>query len=217
MSIDYCKRKYAVFGVSAQNREQSDALEVLMDPSKELVIIEGMAGTGKTMLALAAGLEQTYQREGTYRKVVFTRELIPIGKDPGFLPGTEADKMSAWLGCISDNLEQLQHPGMGAIDELLEGVCLAYMRGRSFVHKYVIIDEAQNLRLEQLQDLITRCGMGSKFVLLGDNSQKDITHKSGLEDIKTYMRDLNRPYYAEVVLKVGERSRLATDMARMRQ
>lgn len=212
--------RHAVWGVTARNREQSFALNLLMDPEVEFVSLVGVAGTGKTLLALAAGLAQCLDTR-RYREIVVTRVTIPVGEDIGFLPGTEEEKMTPWMGALMDNLEVLSEPGEGgewgraaSVDLLQNRIkirSLNFMRGRTFLNRFVIIDEAQNLTPKQMKTLVTRAGPGSKFVCLGNVSQIDTPYLSETTSGLTYVVDRFRgwPHSGHVSLRRGERSRLA--------
>ncbi|MET0281603.1 MAG: PhoH family protein, partial [Steroidobacteraceae bacterium] len=179
---DYRSAKHSVWGVAARNREQNFALNMLLDPSIDLVTILGPAGTGKTLLTLAAGLTQTLDAS-LFSEIIMTRVTIPLGEDIGFLPGTEEEKMEPWMGALMDNLEVLTQSaeggnwGRAATNDLLRTRIkirsLNFMRGRTFMNRYVIIDEAQNLTPKQMKALLTRAGPGTKMVCLGNIAQID--------------------------------------------
>lgn len=225
LTIDYTHKKNAVWGITARNIEQNFALNALMDPEIDFVSLQGIAGTGKTLLALAAGLHQVLE-DRRYKEVIFTRITVPVGEDIGFLPGTEEEKMAPWMGALMDNLEILHgnYEGGGsnwataATQEWLKDrikVCsLNFMRGRTFVNRFVIIDEAQNLTPKQMKTLVTRSGPGTKFVCLGDVKQIDTPYitemTSGLAYVAVRFRGWE--HGAHVTLMKGERSRL-TDFA----
>lgn len=209
-----------VWGISARNREQNFALNVLMDPEVDFVSLLGTAGTGKTLLALAAGLAQTLDHT-RYREIIMTRATIPVGEDIGFLPGTEEEKMSPWMGALEDNLEVLTQPregggwGRAATNDLLTSRIkirsLNFMRGRTFLSRYVIIDEAQNLTPKQMKTLITRAGPGTKIVCLGNVEQIDTPYLTETTSGLTYAVDRFKSWAhsAHITLRRGERSRLA--------
>ena len=217
---DYQRQSHAVWGIHARNPEQSFALNVLTDPDIDFVTLLGMAGTGKTLLTLAAGLQQTLE-EKRYQEIIMTRVTIPVGEDIGFLPGTEEEKMTPWMGALMDNLEVLTQPGDGgeweraATNDLLQKRIkirsLNFMRGRTFLNRFVIIDEAQNLTSKQMKTLITRAGPGSKIVCLGNIAQIDSPYltetTSGLSYVVDRFKDW--PHAAHITLQRGERSRLA--------
>ncbi len=169
---DYRVPRHNVWGINARNREQNFALNLLMDPELDFVTLLGTAGTGKTLLALAAGLTQVLDRN-LYKEIIMTRVTVPVGEDIGFLPGTEEEKMTPWMGALMDNLEVLARPeggdwGRAATHDLLKSririQSLNFMRGRTFLNKYIILDEAQNLTAKQMKTLITRAGPGTKMV-----------------------------------------------------
>lgn len=179
---DYTETRHAVWGITARNREQNFALNLLMDPEIDIVTLLGAAGTGKTLLTLAAGLAQLLD-EQLYKEIIMTRVTVPVGEDIGFLPGSEEEKMTPWMGALMDNLEVLTQPSNGgkwgrtATDEFLMSKIkiksLNFMRGRTFLNRYIIIDEAQNLTPKQMKTLITRAGPGTKVVCLGNIAQID--------------------------------------------
>ena len=217
---DYRPARNAVWGINARNREQNFALNLLMDPEIDFVSLVGAAGTGKTLLALAAGLAQCMELK-RYREIVVTRVTIPVGEDIGFLPGTEEEKMTPWMGALMDNLEVLSETEEGGewgraasadmIQHRIKIRSLNFMRGRTFLNRFVIIDEAQNLTPKQMKTLITRAGPGSKFVCLGNIGQIDTPYLSETTSGLTYVVDRfkNWPFGGHVTLRRGERSRLA--------
>ncbi|RLA19643.1 MAG: PhoH family protein, partial [Gammaproteobacteria bacterium] len=200
--------------------EQNFALNVLMDPEIDFVSILGTAGTGKTLLALAAGLAQTLD-DKLYTEIVMTRETTPVGEDIGFLPGTEEEKMAPWMGALIDNLEFLTNPAEGnewergatntLISNRIKIRSLNFMRGRTFLNRYLIIDESQNLTAKQMKTLITRAGPGTKIVCLGNIAQIDTPYLTGTTSGLTYVVDhfKNWAHSAHITLQRGERSRLA--------
>jgi PhoH-like ATPase len=220
--IDYTvSGRSRVWGVQARNREQNFAMNLLMDPEVDLVTLLGAAGTGKTILALAAGLAQTLD-EQRYKEIIVTRATVPVGEDIGFLPGTEEEKMTPWMGALMDNLEVLVSvdPAAGAWGRAATGDLvhnriklrsLSFMRGRTFLNRYVIIDEAQNLTRNQVKTLITRAGPGTKVVCLGNIAQIDTPYVSETTSGLTYAVDRFKhwPHAGHVTLARGERSRLA--------
>ena len=217
---DYTHSRRTVWGVNALNREQNFALNLLMDTDVEFVTLVGVAGSGKTLLALAAGLTQTLDDQ-RYREIIMTRNTIPVGEDIGFLPGTEEEKMTPWMGALMDNLEILSPTqvggnwGQGATNDLLRSRIkirsLNFMRGRTFLNRYVILDEAQNLTPKQMKTLITRAGPGSKIVCLGNINQIDTPYLTETTSGLTYVVDRFKewPYSGHITLMRGERSRLA--------
>lgn len=220
-TTEFRHNKHAVWGITARNIEQNFALNALMDPNIDLVTLVGSAGSGKTLLSLAAGLTQTLD-QNLYREIIMTRVTVPVGEDIGFLPGTEEDKMTPWMGALLDNLEVLHtvhHDSMDwereAAQDLLRNRIkirsLNFMRGRTFLNKYIIIDEAQNLTPKQIKTLITRAGPGTKMVCIGDIHQIDTPYLTETNCGLTYIVDRFKswPHSAHVTLVRGERSRLA--------
>jgi len=217
---DYEHSSNSVWGIHARNREQNFALNVLMDPSIDFVTLLGLAGSGKTLLTLAAGLTQTLEQK-IYHEIIVTRVTVPVGEDIGYLPGTEEEKMTPWMGALMDNLEVLTTPeGAGeweraATNDLLQKRIkirsLNFMRGRTFLNKFVVIDEAQNLTSKQMKTLITRAGPGTKVVCLGNVAQIDTPYLTETTSGLTYVVDRfkNWEYSAHITLQRGERSRLA--------
>ena len=217
---DYRSGSHTVWGISARNREQNFALNALMDPEVDFVTLLGTAGTGKTLLALAAGLAQVMDQQ-RYREIIMTRATVSVGEDIGFLPGTEEEKMTPWMGALTDNLEVLTSPqeggawGRAATNDLLASRIkirsMNFMRGRTFLSRYVIIDEAQNLTPKQMKTLITRAGPGCKMVCLGNVEQIDTPYLTETTSGLTYAVDRFKawPHSAHVTLRRGERSRLA--------
>jgi PhoH-like ATPase len=222
---DYTHAKNAVWGITARNREQSFALNLLMDPECDFVTLIGQAGTGKTLLALAAGLAQTLETR-RYSEIIVTRATVPVGEDIGFLPGTEEEKMAPWMGALEDNLEVLNKSddsagdwGRAATNDLIRTririKSMNFMRGRTFVSKYLIIDEAQNLTPKQMKTLITRAGPGTKVVCLGNIAQIDTPYLTEGSSGLTFVVDRFKgwPHSGHVTLQRGERSRLADHAA----
>jgi len=219
-SRDYRVARNTVWGVNARNREQSFAFNLLMDPDIEFVTLLGVAGTGKTLLALAAGLAQCLDTR-QYREIIVTRVTIPVGEDIGFLPGSEEEKMTPWMGALMDNLEVLSESDEGGewgraasadlIQHRIKIRSLNFMRGRTFLNRFVIIDEAQNLTPKQMKTLITRAGPGSKLICLGNIAQIDTPYLSETTSGLTYVVDRFRPWAhaGHITLRRGERSRLA--------
>jgi PhoH-like ATPase len=217
---DYRSGSHSVWGITARNREQNFALNALMDPDVDFVTLLGTAGTGKTLLALAAGLAQTMDQQ-RYREIIMTRATVSVGEDIGFLPGTEEEKMTPWMGALTDNLEVLATPqeggawGRAATNDLLASRIkirsLNFMRGRTFLNRYVIVDEAQNLTPKQMKTLLTRAGPGSKMVCLGNVEQIDTPYLTETTSGLTYAVDRFAAWQhsAHVTLRRGERSRLA--------
>ncbi|OUD15718.1 PhoH family protein [Thioflexithrix psekupsensis] len=217
---DFRQTKHHIWGINARNPEQNFALNLLMDPEIDFVTLLGAAGTGKTLLALAAGLAQTLD-QARYREIIVTRVTIPVGEDIGFLPGTEEEKMTPWMGAFVDNLEVLtpnNNAGewaRAATTDLLHHRIkirsLNFMRGRTFLNRYIILDEAQNLTSKQMKTLITRAGPGSKLVCLGNLSQIDTPYLTETTSGLTYVVDRFKSWAhgGHITLQRGERSRLA--------
>ena len=218
---EYTHAKNAVWGVTARNREQNFALNLLMDPDCDFITLTGTAGTGKTLMTLAAGLSQVMD-DRRYTEIIVTRVTVPVGEDIGFLPGTEEEKMSPWMGALDDNLEVLSKTdggagewGRAATNDLVRSKIkiksLNFMRGRTFLNKFVLIDEAQNLTPKQMKTLITRAGPGTKIVCLGNLAQIDTPYLTEGSSGLTYAVDRFKgwPHSGHVMLARGERSRLA--------
>jgi len=217
---NYRSGRNNVWGISARNREQNYALNLLMSEQVDFVTILGPAGTGKTLLTLAAGLAQTLDHN-RFREIIMTRVTVPLGEDIGFLPGTEEEKMEPWMGALMDNLEVLTQTeeggnwGRAATQDLLRSRIkirsLNFMRGRTFLNRFIIIDEAQNLTPKQMKAIITRAGPGTKMVCLGNVSQIDTPYLTETTSGLTYVVNRFRgwPHAGHVTLLRGERSRLA--------
>ncbi|MGA1664898.1 MAG: PhoH family protein [Burkholderiaceae bacterium] len=218
---DYSHAKNAVWGITARNREQAFALSLLMNPEIDFVTLLGQAGTGKTLLALAAGLAQTLETK-IYSEIIVTRATVSIGEDIGFLPGTEEEKMQPWMGALEDNLEVLNKGsgvggewGRSAATDLIKSrikvKSMNFMRGRTFINKFLIIDEAQNLTPKQMKALITRAGPGTKVVCMGNIAQIDTPYLTEGSSGLTYTVDRFKGWAhgGHVTLQRGERSRLA--------
>ncbi len=217
---DYYEARKNVWGIHARNREQNFALNLLMDPDIDFVTLMGTAGTGKTLLALAAGLSQTMD-EKRYSEIIVTRATVSIGEDIGYLPGTEEEKMTPWMGALTDNLEVLTSPqeggewGRAATNDLLASRvkvrALNFMRGRTFLNRYVIIDEAQNITPKQMKALITRAGPGTKMICLGNVEQINTPYLTETTSGLTFAVDRFKSWThaGHITLRRGERSRLA--------
>jgi PhoH-like ATPase len=218
---DFSHLKNNVWGITARNREQNFALNLLMDPEIDFVSLLGQAGTGKTLLTLAAGLNQILETK-TYSEIIMTRVTVPVGEDIGFLPGTEEEKMTPWMGALEDNLDVLNKPdetagewGRAATQDLVRSrikvKSLNFMRGRTFINKFLIIDEAQNLTSKQMKTLITRAGPGTKVVCLGNIAQIDTPYLTEGSSGITYVVDRFKGWEhgGHITLARGERSRLA--------
>jgi PhoH-like ATPase len=218
---DFTHLKNAVWGVTSRNREQNFALNLLMDPEIDFVTLTGTAGTGKTLMALASGLTQVLD-DRRYTEIIVTRATVSVGEDIGFLPGTEEEKMGPWMGALDDNLEALGKTdtsagewGRAATNELIRSrikiKSMNFMRGRTFMNKYVIIDEAQNLTPKQMKTLITRAGPGTKIICMGNLAQIDTPYLTEGSSGLTFAVDRFKgwPHGGHITLARGERSRLA--------
>ena len=218
---DHLLPKHNVWGINARNREQNFALNLLMDPEVDFVTLLGQAGTGKTLLTLAAALTQVLDKK-LYTEIIMTRVTVPVGEDIGFLPGTEEEKMTPWMGALEDNLDVLNKSdddagdwGRAATQDLIRTrikiKSLNFMRGRTFLNKFLIIDEAQNLTPKQMKTLITRAGPGTKVVCLGNIAQIDTPYLTEGSSGLTYVVDRFKgwAHNGHITLQRGERSRLA--------
>jgi PhoH-like ATPase len=218
---DFTHLKNAVWGITTRNREQNFAMNLLMDPEVDFVSLTGTAGTGKTLMALASGLTQVLD-DRRYTEIIVTRATVSVGEDIGFLPGTEEEKMGPWMGALDDNLEVLGKTdtsagewGRAATSELIRSrikiKSMNFMRGRTFLNKYVIIDEAQNLTPKQMKTLITRAGPGTKIICMGNLAQIDTPYLTEGSSGLTYAVDKFKgwPHGGHITLARGERSRLA--------
>ena len=224
---DYTHSKSNVWGITARNREQNFALNLLMNPEIDFVSLLGQAGAGKTLLTIAAGLMQTLEAK-LYSEIIFTRVTVPVGEDIGYLPGTEEEKMTPWMGALEDNLDVLNKTdedagewGRAATRDLIRSrikiKSLNFMRGRTFLNKYLIIDEAQNLTPKQMKTLITRAGPGTKVVCLGNIAQIDTPYLTEGSSGLTYVVDRFKgwSHSGHITMKRGERSRLADQAAQV--
>ena len=228
--VDYTNPKNAVWGINARNREQNFAMNLLMNPEIDFVTLLGQAGTGKTLLTLAAGLTQVLEGK-QFAEIIMTRATVPVGEDIGFLPGTEEEKMAPWMGALEDNLEVLTHTDEGSsgpyggewgkaathdiIRSRIKVKSMNFMRGRTFLKKYLIIDEAQNLTPKQMKTLITRAGPGTKVICLGNIAQIDTPYLTEGSSGLTYVVDRFKgwAHSGHITLQRGERSRLADHAA----
>ncbi|WP_341678939.1 PhoH family protein [Niveibacterium sp. SC-1] len=223
--IDFSHQKNNVWGITSRNREQNFALNLLMNPEIDFITLLGQAGTGKTLLTLAAGLTQVLETK-RYSEIIMTRVTVPVGEDIGFLPGTEEEKMAPWMGALEDNLDVLNGNaeegghyggdwGRAATRDLIRTrikvKSLNFMRGRTFINKFLIIDEAQNLTPKQMKTLITRAGPGTKVVCLGNIAQIDTPYLTEGSSGLTYVVDRFKgwKHNGHITLQRGERSRLA--------
>ena len=208
-----------IWGMSARNKEQQFAMDLLFDKDIDIVSLTGQAGTGKTLIATACGLEQVLnstRSQGGYDKLIITRPVQPMGRDIGFLPGTLEEKMMPWIAPIRDNLEHLfgdrtaldMHLDQG----LIEIEAMTYIRGRSIANAFMIVDEAQNLTPHELKTIITRVGHGTKLILTGDIQQIDNSYVDAVSNGLTYAVEKFKKYgiSGHVSLLKGERSKLAT-------
>ncbi|RZU99052.1 PhoH family protein [Spiribacter vilamensis] len=221
---DYGPSGESVWGIHARNQQQALALDLLLDPDVDLVTLLGPAGTGKTLLTLAAGLAQTLEAS-RYDEILMTRATVAIGEDIGYLPGTEEEKMSPWMGALMDNLEVLSAPAKGAgggnrwgqaatqdyLQSRIRIRSLNFMRGRTLLNRFMVLDEAQNLTPQQMRTLITRAGPGTKIVCLGNIAQIDTPWLTPTTSGLTYLvrRFRDWPHSGHLTLTRGERSRLA--------
>jgi len=217
---DFYEGRKSVWGIHARNREQNFALNLLMDPDVDFVTLMGTAGTGKTLLALAAGLAQTMDQK-RYTEIIVTRATVSLGEDIGYLPGTEEEKMTPWMGALTDNLEVLTQPqeggewGRAATNDLLASRvkvrAMNFMRGRTFLNRFMIIDEAQNITPKQMKALLTRAGPGTKMICLGNVEQIDTPYLTETTSGLTFAVDRFKDWAhaGHITLKRGERSRLA--------
>lgn len=215
-----CALKNAVMGIAARNREQNFALNLLNDTGVDFITLLGKAGSGKTLLTLASAFDQIIRGE-IYSEIIFTRVTVPVGEDIGYLPGTEKEKMDPWMGAFYDNIDVINQALKDAketdflSEEILKKIVKikspSFMRGRTLLNKFLIIDEAQNLTPKQMKTLLTRAGPGTKVVCLGNLAQIDTPYinpeNSGLTHAVTCFQ--NYPEGGNIRLQEGERSRLA--------
>jgi len=216
--------KKGIWGVKPRNKEQAFALDLLMDPEIKVVTLVGKAGSGKTLLAIAAGLAQIFEKtqESQYRKLVVSRPIQPLGKDIGYLPGSMEEKMTPWLAPIQDNLQYLmgndkETLGMYVAQGMIEIEALTYIRGRSIANAYIIIDEAQNLSAHELKTILTRVGENTKIVLTGDIEQIDNVYVDETSNGLTYAVEKFKTHEisGHITLIKGERSKVATLAAKI--
>ncbi|MDX8398375.1 MAG: PhoH family protein [Mariprofundaceae bacterium] len=219
--FSYRTDRHAVWAVQARNMEQNMAMNLLMDADLDLVSLLGLAGSGKTLLALACGLHQTLDM-GLYDRIIVTRATVPMGQDIGYLPGTEKEKLEPWMGAIKDNLsfllgEDTQDLSASLGQNRIEITALSFARGRTFSRTWLIVDEAQNLTPHQMKTIVTRMGEGSKIIILGNNAQIDTpyltSHSNGLSLVTERFADW--PWAGHIILKASERSRLAAHAAQV--
>ena len=225
--IDYARplqkvrKTKKLWNIDPRNKEQSFALDLLMDPTVPVVTLIGKAGSGKTLCAVAAGLEQVLGTD-IYKKVIISRPVMPMGKDLGFLPGTLEEKMRPWLAPIRDNIQFLMGDDRTTMEMYfdrgtIEVEALTYIRGRSVSNAYIIIDEAQNLTLHEVKTIITRVGEGTKIVLTGDIEQIDNVYTDQTSNGLAFIVEKFKHYdiAGHVTLQKGERSRVATLAAKI--
>ena len=214
-----------VWGLKPRNKEQSFAIDLLMDPSVSVVSLVGKAGSGKTLCAIAAGLEQTLEtgksKEAPYKRLIVSRPIQPMGKDLGYLPGTLEEKMDPWLSPIWDNLEFMMGDkktvDMYVDDGIIEIEALTYIRGRSIANAYLVIDEAQQLTQHEVKTILTRVGENTKIVFTGDIEQIDNVYVDEFSNGLTYVVERFKPYdlSGHVKMEKGERSKVATLAAKV--
>lgn len=206
-----------VWSTNPRNKEQQFAFELLMDPAVPVVSLVGKAGSGKTLLALAAGLEQTFNKNSLYKKIVVTKPVEPVGKDIGFLPGTMEDKMMPWLAPIQDNLQFLMGDDKATLEMYMdkgqiEVEAMTFIRGRSISNAFIVIDEVQNMTQHEIKTVLTRVGEGTKIVLTGDIEQIDNVYIDATNNGLSYVveRLKEEDLTGHVTLLKGERSKVAT-------
>jgi len=214
-----------VYGIKSLNKEQKFALDLLLDDGVKIVTLVGKAGTGKTILALAAGLEKIFEEDGRYNRMLITRPIVPLGNDLGYLPGDKEDKMRPWMQPIYDNLEYLCNEHVrpnGCSDYLLnngkiELEALTYIRGRSIPRQFIICDESQNLSPHVIKTILTRVGKGSKIVFTGDPEQIDHPYLDASSNGLSYLveRIKEKGISGHITLVKGERSDVAELGARL--
>ena len=218
MPLRQLLKSHKIWGIKPRNKEQQFLMDALMDPSIQIVTAIGKAGSGKTICAIAAGLEQTIdEMKQEYTRVIVSRPVQPLGKDIGFLPGTMEEKMSPWLMPIQDNLQFLMGNDKITLDiymqkGTIEIEALTYIRGRSISNAFIIIDEAQNLTTHELKTIITRVGEGTKIVLTGDVEQIDNVYIDATSNGLTHAVEKFKCFElaSHITLTKGERSKVAT-------
>ena len=205
------------WGLIPRNKEQKFSFDILFDDDIKLVTLVGKAGTGKTLLAASAALEQTLSKNAKYKKVVISRPVQAVGKDIGYLPGDLYDKMAPWISPIRDNLRYLFGDDKDTLDMYIESgkieiEAITYIRGRSISDAIIIIDEAQNLTTHELKTIVTRVGENTKIILTGDVDQIDNTYLDSVSNGLSYTVEKFKDYdiAAHITLIKGERSRLAS-------
>ena len=209
--------KNPVWGMKPRNKEQGFALDLLLNPDVPVVTLVGKAGSGKTLLALAAALEQTFGTESRYNRVVVTKPVQPVGKDIGFLPGTMEEKMLPWLAPIQDNLQFLMGNDRMTLDMYMqegriEIEAMTFIRGRSISNSFIIIDEVQNMTQHEIKTVLTRVGEGTKIVLTGDIEQIDNVYIDATNNGLSYVVEKLKEHdiSGHINLIKGERSKVAT-------
>ncbi len=211
------KSNKKIWSTEPRNKEQQFAFELLLDPSVPVVSLVGKAGSGKTLLALASGLEQTFGKGALYKKIVVTKPVEPVGKDIGFLPGSMEDKMLPWLAPIQDNLQFLMGDDKATLELYMEKgqievEAMTFIRGRSISNAFIVIDEVQNMTQHEIKTVLTRVGEGTKIVLTGDIEQIDNVYidatNNGLSYVVERLKEENLT--GHVTLLKGERSKVAT-------
>ena len=213
-----------VWGVRSRNKEQKFALDLLLDPNVPVVTLVGKAGSGKTLCAIAAGLHQTVEdgQESTYRRLIVTRPIQPLGRDIGYLPGSMEEKMIPWLSPIKDNLEHLMGADKKMLDlyvndGIIEIEALTYIRGRSISNAYIVIDECQQLTQHEIKTILTRVGENTKIVMTGDIEQIDNVYVDETSNGLTYIVEKFKEHAiaGHITLTRGERSKVATLAAKI--
>lgn len=211
------KSNKKIWSTEPRNKEQQFAFELLLDPAIPVVSLVGKAGSGKTLLALASGLEQTFGKDATYKKIVVTKPVEPVGKDIGFLPGSMEEKMLPWLAPIQDNLQFLMGDDKATLELYMEKgqievEAMTFIRGRSISNAFIVIDEVQNMTQHEIKTVLTRVGEGTKIVLTGDIEQIDNVYidatNNGLSYVVERLKD--EQITGHVTLLKGERSKVAT-------
>lgn len=221
---DFQNQKNNAWGIRARNIEQSFALNLLLDPEIDLITILGQAGSGKTLLTLAASLQLLFENK-THEEMIFTRITVPVGEEIGFLPGSEEEKMMPWMGALEDNLDVLAKPKDAGpweksvtrdfLHSKIKVKSVTFMRGRTFLNKILVIDEAQNLTPKQIKTLITRAGAGTKVICLGNIAQIDAPYLTESSCGLTYLVEKMKgwEHYGHITMSRVERSRLAEHAA----
>jgi PhoH-like ATPase len=216
------QKKDGIWGVQAKNKEQAFALDLLMNPDIDIITLVGKAGSGKTLCAIAAALEQTMEGDNIYKRVIVSRPIQPMGKDIGYLPGTMEEKMNPWLAPIEDNLRFLMGNDKETLQMYMDSgtieiEALTYIRGRSIANAFIIIDEAQNLTIHELKTIVTRVGEGTKIVLTGDIEQIDNVYTDETSNGLTHAVEKFKDYElaGHIILQKGERSKVATLAAKV--